>query len=482
MGTRATVAIAGATGFVGRALAGSLVADYKVVGLSRVPPARSDPIPAAPEEPVEWRRCDLFSLLQAEKALAGAQSAFYLVHSMLSSARLTQGSFQDMDLVCADNFARAVAKAGVGQIVYLGGLIPDAPGLSRHLQSRLEVEATLGSRGVPVTALRAGIIIGPGGSSYRIFRTLVERVPVIPCPSWTRSLTQPVALDDVLKLLRYCLEHPSPRSRSFDIGSPDVMSYRKLLERTARRLGLERVFVGVPAAGTFWFSRWLSLVSGAPQALVAPLLESVKHSMVCRDRRLQEEAEVPGIPFDVAVRAALAREKAMRRLDLPPSAPGRGSWRALYRCDVRSVQRMVLPPGKSARWAAERYSCWLPRIFCTFLRAEADSLRNVRFRLLFPRVTLLELAFARDRSQETDRQVFYITGGLLARRIVRPTGRPRLEFREVLGGAALLVAIHDYRPTLPWPLYNATQALVHLWVMRGFARHLSGVARLGERP
>jgi len=153
---------------------------------------------------------------------------------MLPSAHLTQGVFQDFDLICADNFARAAARAGVRQIVYLGGLIPDDPALSVHLRSRLEVERTLAGRGVPVAALRAGVIIGPGGSSYRMFRTLVERVPVIACPPWSRNLTEPIALDDVLALLAYCLEHPASRSHSWDIGSGDVMRYRQLLERTAK--------------------------------------------------------------------------------------------------------------------------------------------------------------------------------------------------------------------------------------------------------
>ena len=108
------------------------------------------------------------------------------------------------------------------------------------------------------------------------------------------------------------------------------------------------------------------------------------------------------------------------------------------------------------------------------LRVDVDPRRNVRFRLPFCPVPLLELTFAHERNQETSRQVFFLTGGL-AQRVIQTTGRPRLEFRQVLGGTPLLVAIHDYRPTLPWPLYNMTQARLHLWVMRAFARHLAGL-------
>ncbi|MDD5656199.1 MAG: hypothetical protein PHF00_02985 [Elusimicrobia bacterium] len=457
-------AVAGATGFVGGALLARLAASRRVVGLARVPPRGT---------PYEWRRCDLFSLLQTEAALEGVEQAFYLVHSMLPSAHLTQGAFQDLDLVCADNFARAAAKAGVRQIVYLGGLIPEADDLSPHLRSRLEVEQALGSRGVPVTTLRAGIVIGPGGSSFRIFRALLERTPLIICPAWAGSLTQPVALDDVLALLCYCAEHPARGNRSFDVGAPDVMSYRDLLRRTAAVIGLKRVFVDVPIQGTGFCRRWLALVSGAPMELVAPLLESIRHSMVCRGRLLQQDAGVPGIPFEVAVKAAVFGERAMTRrgVRLPPLRPR--MWESLYRYDVRSVQRMPLPSGKSARWAAQEYARWLPRVFRFLLRAEVDAGRNIRFFAPFFSRPLVEFEFAHDRGDLPDRQVFYITGGWLARPVARSSRRPRLEFREVLGGSALLVAVHDYRPALPWPIYSLTQAFVHLWAMKGFAAHLA---------
>ena len=239
-GKTITVVIAGAGGFIGTALARDLAADYRVIRLSR----RDPPQPAS--DGAEWRRCDLFSLFECERALAGADVAFYLVHSMLPSAHLTQGTFQDLDLISADNFARAAAKVGIRQIIYLGGMIPDQPDLSRHILSRGEVERTLGAYGVPVTTLRAGIVIGLRGASYGMFRSILERVPLIPCPRWSASLIQPVALSDALRLLRYCLEHPDGLSRSHDIGSGDIMTYRELLERSARLLGLRRLFFGIP--------------------------------------------------------------------------------------------------------------------------------------------------------------------------------------------------------------------------------------------
>jgi uncharacterized protein YbjT (DUF2867 family) len=465
---RPTVVIAGATGFVGRALYKRLSAEFRVIGLTRDDPSR---LRTAGQQ---WRRCDLYSLLHCERALAGADLACYLVHSMLPSAHLTQGAFQDMDLIMADNFARASAKSGVRQILYLGGLIPDGPELSRHLLSRLEVEQTLASRGAPVTAMRAGIVIGASGSSYRMFKTLVERLPVVPCSRWGRSRTQPIALADVVELARYCLLRPRPETASYDIGSPDVLTYREILERTAHLLGLKRTIVDLPLTGTLWCRYWLHFATGAPLELVGPLLESMRHSMVARDRRLQEEAGIPGRTFDEAVREALAEERAGGRPARTSAerAAARRSNRRTYLYHVRSVQRIPLPPGRTARWAAERYLQFLPRLFRLFLRAETDRKGTIHLMLTFPRVSLLDHHLATDRSGKSDRQVFYITGGILTRRAVRRSRRPRLEFREVLKGTALLAAIHDYRPSLPWPLYHAVQARVHLVVMRWFARYL----------
>jgi hypothetical protein len=147
---------------------------------------------------------------------------------------------------------------------------------------------------------------------------------------------------------------------------------------------------------------------------------------------------------------------------------------------VRSVQRVLLPPGRTARWAAEQYGAFLGRRFRWVLRADVDAARNVRFRLVGSRLCLVELTFARDRSQSESRQVFYITGGALVHPLQRSTAKPRLEFRQVLGGRVLLIAIHDYRPALPWPLYSLTQARIHLRAMRAFGRYLAGLQPPGE--
>jgi len=463
--TRKTVVIAGASGFIGMALAKELAADHRVIGLTRRNPPGGD-------AHIEWRHCDLFSLFECERALAGAAVTFYLVHSMLPSARLTQGNFQDMDLICADNFARAAAQVGVKQIIYLGGLIPDRADLSRHIQSRREVEQTLGAQGVPVTTLRAGIVIGLRSASYGMFRSVLERSPLVFCPCWSDSLIQPVALTDIIRLLHYCLEHPEQNSRSHDIGCADIMSYRELLRRSARQLGLKRTFIRLPCPLLGLSKFFLTRISGFPRQLVGPLVESLKHSMVARNLDFQRQAGIACVSFEQAVLESLSEEKKGECFQAIHFAQTRAKHRlpSVDRNTVRSLQRILLPAGKTARWLAMQYTAWLPRFFHTLLRAHVDPAGNLTISSRFFQIPLLELRFARERSATSDRQLFYISGGILAKNIDRPSRRPRLEFREVLGGRAALVAIHDYRPTIPWPLYNLTQARAHLWVMKNFAR------------
>lgn len=457
-----TVVVAGASGFLGRALAPRLAGRHRLVGLSRGKRS-GDGYDA-------WRACDLFSLKDAEEGLEGATHAVYLVHSMMPSARLVQGSFEDLDLICADNFARAAKKAKVRQIIYLGGLIPDVVRLSKHLQSRLEVETTLGGHGVPVTTLRAGLVIGAGGSSFQMMLRLVRRLPVMVCPSWTMTKCQPIARDDVVALVDHCLGRASSFGQTYDIGGPDVLTYRDMMRQTAEVLGVERPMLPVPVLSPGLSRLWVSTITGAPKELVAPLIESLAHSMIAGDRRLQEEAGVPGL----SLRASLALA-----LDEETRTEGLAARRALVReaprpvspaasAVVRSVQRLPLPPHRDAAWVAAEYMRWLPRGLRPLLRVEVDEARFCRFYLRPLRTPLLELTFSAGRSAP-DRQLFYITGGLLATQ----GGRGRLEFRETPDGHSVLSAIHDYRPRLPWLIYAASQAVFHLGVMRAFGRHLS---------
>ena len=463
---RLTVGIAGATGFVGRALCSELAADHRVVGLTRGAHAGTD------AGGVEWRGCDLFDLQDVERALTGVDLAVYLVHSMLPAARLTQGSFADLDLLLADNFARAAERAGVSRILYVGGLVPQHGPLSPHLASRLEVERTLASRGPALTALRCGIIVGPGSSSLWILVNLVRRLPAMILPRWTESVSQPIALADLVRAIRICITEPEYRQGSFDLGGPEAMTYSEMLRRAARFLGLRRWMIGVRAFSPRLSRLWVSVFGSAPRSLVAPLVESLRHDIPVRPNPLQ--ARLAPMRFEAALAAAI---DAAGRPVPPPSSirltPPRRAWLREAR-RVRSVQRLPLPERRDAAWVADEFLRFLPLLPLPRIRVEVSD-AGAAFRLAGSRETLLELT--RSTASESDRTEFRISGGRLSNR--KGSGSGRLEFREVLGGDFVLAAIHDYEPSLPWLVYQHTQARVHLWVMRRFARHLARHAETG---
>ncbi len=464
-----TVAISGARGFVGGRLAQELSARSdgpRIVGLSRSLPSRPDPHVA------EWRRCDLFNYEDAYAALEGVDVAFYLVHAMMPSARLTRGRFEDLDVISADNFARAAYARGVRQIVYLGGLIPDVPHLSRHLESRREVEHVLSAHGVPVTALRAGMVVGRNGSSFSMLFRLVQRLPVMLCPAWMRMRTQPIDLEDVVRLLAFCVDRPDTFGQVFDIGGPDVMTYQDMVEATARALHKRRLMIPFRHFSTRLSCLWVSLVTGAPRALVRPLVDSLNHETIAHERVLQQRAHVVGRSFATSLKEAIEAGPG----EQPVAYRG---WRGNAEPTARSVQRLHLPQGWDAERVAREYLEWLVRAL-PILRVRKDKPLRVSFHLwtLTLPLLLLELAPA---ASTPERALFYVRGGALAHpRGTRGSGR--LEFLLVSGKPEVLAAVHDFHPRLPWWLYVVSHALVHELVMWAFGRHLARVAARRELP
>jgi uncharacterized protein YbjT (DUF2867 family) len=469
---RPTVAIAGATGFVGTAVREALADTHNIIALTRSP-VRAQ-VNASPDSNEEWRHCDLFSPHSVREGLKGADYAIYLVHSMLPSARLTQANFADLDLLLADNFARAAEARGVEQILYVGGLVPDdAPlRLAPRLASRLEVEHTLGSGAAALTALRAGLIVGPGGTWLRMMINLVERLPMMVLPQWTEAVTQPIALDDMVRALKHCLGREATYDQHFDVGGPDVMTYRELLERTADVLGRKRWMATAPVSMPGTSKLWVRAFSGAPWALVSPLIDSLRFSATVEPNPLQEWLRPEAQPYEEALRQSVDEEGEQYP---NPREDLRDADDAVIRSDsvARSVQRLPLPKGFTAHDVANEYMRWLPRFGWPFLKCTVSKGRRCRFILRPFNTTLLELRFDPDRSLE-GRQLFYVTGGWLADTAGVHEGR--LEFRRALNGRCIIAAVHDFAPRLPWYLYNVTQAIAHLFVMYGFGRHLRDLA------
>ena len=465
---RRLVAVAGASGFVGNALGAALAPSHDVIALGRsVPHVASDPA-------ITYRRCDLYDAEQAVGALEGATCAVYLVHSMLPSARLVQASFSDLDVICADNFARAAAKAGVSHIVYLGGLTPPvSTELSEHLRSREEVERVLASHGATVTTLRAGMVIGAGGSSFRILLRLAQRLPWMVIPRWGSSRSQPIGLDDVVRLLAFAIEHPELAGKAYDVGSPSVLAYAEMLKRTGHHLGRELRIVTLPFDVPVISLLWVSAITGASLDLVLPLIESLKHEMVAeRGLELQQAAGFELAPFDALVEAAIRDEAAIAAAPRPtqPAPTSRGSAAARPSNRVVFLRRYAGPRSMSARDVADAYFAWLPRGMRPFVRVTPLEVPGAAFWLAgWPR-PLLELTLD-EAVSDAERAVYRISGGSLAS--CREADRGTFEFRSVLGGELVMALVSGFVPRLPWLLYKATQAVVHLWVMRAFGRHLA---------
>jgi len=457
---RDVVLVAGASGFVGRALGPALAATLRPVGLSRKDRPGSNGYE-------RFLQCDLLSLEDTERALEGARYAVYLVHSMMPASRLTQASFDDLDLICADNFARAAKKAGVERIVYLGGLMADeTDSLSDHLRSRLDVERVLGSTGVPVTVLRAGLVLGAAGSSYQILSRLVRRLPVMICPTWTHTKTQAVALRDVVALLAFAVRDGASSGRVFDVAAPEVVSYLQIMKSFAALAGKRRAFVGVPFFSPGLSRLWLSLVTGAPRALAGPLVESLRHEMTAHDDSLAKAAGLEPTPFEEALAASIAEEKALGGEAFAFAVAGASA--PASRSTVTSVQRAKLPPGRDARWAAREYPRWLSRSLGFLFRVVEGADGALEFRLRALGLVLLVLAPVPSGSS-ADRFLYRVAGGALARHGQAGT----FEVREVMGDGTVLLIVRDFEPRLPWWVYRATQAIAHEWIMLAFGRALA---------
>jgi uncharacterized protein YbjT (DUF2867 family) len=283
------VTVFGATGVVGRTLL-PLLADHDVTAVSRS--ARTDP-------GARWVVADATTGEGVAGALEGAEIAYYLVHSL--GAR----DFEQQDRVAAESFARAAAEAGVQQIVYLGGLGADDPDASPHLRSRRETGRRLASAGVPVTTLRAAMIVGKGSAAFETILALVERLPVMVAPSWVSTPTQPIALDDIARYLAGVCGNADTYGESYDAGGPEVMSYRQMIERIASLLGRTPKIVEVPVLTPYLSSLWLNLVTPVNASVARPLVEGLRSPTIAREERIRALIPFQLTSFDEAARRAL---------------------------------------------------------------------------------------------------------------------------------------------------------------------------------
>ncbi len=306
MDKNARVLVTGSTGFIGGRLVKALLAkEFTVRCLSR------KPSPAVPFG-VETAVGDLLSSEGLKEAFLDVDTAFYLVHSMGGS----RSGFAARDRLAAKNFVAAGEAAGLRRAIYLGGLGETGDQLSEHLASRAEVAQILRSASFPVTVLRAAVIIGSGGASYEIIRALVKRLPVMIVPRWMNTRCQPIAVTDVIRYLVGSLEDQRTTGETFDIGAPEILTYRQMMEVFAQEAGEVNLYFPVPMLTPKLSSYWVGAVTPVKASVAKPLIEGLRNEVICRENRIRELIPFELTPYREAVRLALNETRKSSPSDL----------------------------------------------------------------------------------------------------------------------------------------------------------------------
>jgi uncharacterized protein YbjT (DUF2867 family) len=298
------VLLTGPTGFIGGRLLYALdQAGHEVRCLVRISEELIIKRPLGQEPEVVY--ADLLEPDTLPQAMEGMDAAYYLVHSMGGRSIAETKAFAERDRKCAQNFLQAADEAGLQRIIYLGGLGETGDKLSKHLASRQEVAHILQSGRLQTTALRAAVIIGAGGASFELTRYLVERLPVMMCPRWVNTRSQPIDVGNVISYLVGCLHDPATAGLTFDIGGPDIISYRDMMRLYARVRGLRRFIFTVPVLTPRFSAYWINLITPVPAGIVFPLVEGLKNEVICRENRIRDFIPIELTTMQEAICTAL---------------------------------------------------------------------------------------------------------------------------------------------------------------------------------
>lgn len=442
------ITIAGSSGFIGRNLIQKIQSKYSIKALSRE--SKTSNFPS-----LRYIECDLFSLTSSVKALEETDIAIYLVHSMMPSSRLFQGSFQDTDLLLADNFARACKMAGVKQIIYLGGLIPTA-GISKHLESRREVEEVFQAIGIPLTVFRAGMVVGNGGSSFEILKNLVHNLPAMILPKWTMSKTQVIYVEDLINIIDHSINNSDFFNKTIDAVNGDSLLYIDLIETTMKHYRKHRPYIHVPINYISLSKLWVKIFGEADYELVSPLIDS----LMC---------DLPNPPVNPLIKDYIQFPKYHLMLSkLSPQKFKYKKSKAVQResSTVRSIQRLSNPHNYSNETIYNKFVEWLPQ-FSRYLIKVIDDQGILKFYFRPFNLSLLELKRIREL-HNIERVKLHIVGGLLT----KSKSSGWLEFRRVANGKFTIASIHEFVPSLPWYIYRFTQAIIHKSAMNHFGNFL----------
>jgi uncharacterized protein YbjT (DUF2867 family) len=309
------ILLTGVSGFIGSALAPALLAEgHDLRGLTRDPAHARDVQAHAPE--IEIVRGDILTGEGLVRALDRVEVAYYLIHSMegRSVDASSPRGFSERERLAASNFAAHAQRAGVGRIIYLGGLLPRSGPVSRHLASRAEVEGILFGHVPDSVALRASIVIGARSRSFRLLVRLVERMPVLTLPAWRGFRTQPIDVRDTIELLAGAARVAGVGGRTLDIGGPEALSYEEMLQRIAELLLLPRPTLGLGVMMTPLTAHLAAALAGEDPELVLPLMEGLQGDLLPAEHHTAELLGVELHSFDDAVECALREWEAVEPL------------------------------------------------------------------------------------------------------------------------------------------------------------------------
>ncbi len=302
------VLILGGTGFIGKRLVSELTGrNIRLRLLVRNPAKVSTAI--LKNKDVEIVKGDIVRGDGLKEAVRGIHTAYYLVHSMGSKSIFKSTEFAIMDKSAAENFINSADAAEIKRVIYLGGLGEVGKGLSGHLRSREEVAKILSSGKLCATVLRAAVIIGAGSASFVMLKYLVERLRVMICPKWIDTKIQPIAVKDVLAYLTGCLLNPDTAGKKFDIGGPEVLTYREMIQQYTEAVGIpRRIIFRTPVLSSRLASYWAGLVTPVPSGIARPLIEGLKNEVVCLDDSITEYIPIEKTPFKTAVKIAVSEK------------------------------------------------------------------------------------------------------------------------------------------------------------------------------
>ena len=298
------ILVTGSTGFIGKKLLEKLdETGFKVKAMSR------SKYPDT--ENITYVQADAFDADSLSAATEGVETAFYLLHSMEGSKK-EWAEFANREKQQAQNFLKAATESGVKRIIYLGGLVNESLHLSKHMRSRHDVGKILASGSIPVTELRASVIVGAEGGSYAMLRYLVERLPLMVCPKWVKSQTQPIAVDNVVDYLIGVMKNSETSGKILEIGGPEVMTYEQLMRLYSYILNRNLTVIQIPFLTPRLSSYWIDLVTPVKASLARPLVDSLVHDSVVKDKSIDKLVSVKLKPMTEAIAAAREESKAFK--------------------------------------------------------------------------------------------------------------------------------------------------------------------------